>query len=55
MSEAEFTALVTDHARRTGSSFVKLFTADDEDGLALRKAHEVIKSAPFPALEVATY
>jgi hypothetical protein len=47
VSEPEFVKLVTDHAKAIGTTFVKLFTSDDEDGLALRQACEVIKAAQF--------
>ena len=53
LTEAEFTKIIHDHAqqgRRSGESpdhaFARCFTADDDDGLAFRRAHAVVKNFP---------
>jgi hypothetical protein len=48
ISEHEFTAMVDAYAKANGTTFVKLYTALDDDGLAIRKATQVLKSMPFP-------
>jgi len=56
VDEAGFTRLITDHAQRLHpglrpvQAFSKVFTANDEDGVALRKAHAVIKNSPMMKL-----
>ncbi|HEV2550797.1 MAG TPA: hypothetical protein VGU20_26025 [Stellaceae bacterium] len=56
-TEVEFTKMVHDHAqadRRSGETpaqaFARCFNADTADGVAIRKAHAVIKN--FPAMMV---
>jgi hypothetical protein len=52
ISEREFTQAVTAHAKRAFPNdrddveFTKVFTANDETGLALRKACQIIKGMP---------
>ena len=51
ITEHQLTQMIGDYAKAHGSDFVKMFTANDEVGLTLRKAHAVVKSAPFATLE----
>jgi hypothetical protein len=44
LSEAEFTDIVTKIAKERGTTFVKLFAAEDELGISLRKAHAAINA-----------
>jgi hypothetical protein len=46
-SEHELTKLISEHAERNGTSFVKLFTAQTEDGKALRSAIQAVKYSQF--------
>jgi hypothetical protein len=46
ISEHEFTAMVDGIAKQQGTTFVKLFTAQDDLGIALRKAHLAINQHP---------
>ena len=48
LSEAEFTQLLISHAERVGKRFADLFTENSEDGVALRKAHQIIVKASYP-------
>jgi hypothetical protein len=43
LSEHEFTAMVDAYAKSKGTTFVKMFCAMDDDGLAIRKATQVLK------------
>ena len=43
LSEAEFTKMVEAYAEAKGTTFVKMFTAQDADGLAIRKATQIVK------------
>src|SRR5262249_34094321 len=51
IDEAEFTRLATEHAQRVfpgdrpDVAFAKMFSANTEDGAALRQAHSIIKTA----------
>jgi hypothetical protein len=47
LSEHDLVSLVDTYARANDSSFVKMFTAQDETGLALRKAVDIAKNAQF--------
>jgi hypothetical protein len=46
LSEHEFTAMVESYAKANGTTFVKLFEAPDSDGLAIRKATQLLKRHP---------
>lgn len=46
LSEVEFTAMVESYAKANGTTFVKLFEALDSDGLAIRKATQLLKGHP---------
>ena len=46
ISEHEFTAMVDGIAKSQGTTFVKMFSAQDDVGLALRKAHAAINAHP---------
>jgi hypothetical protein len=43
LSEHDLVDLISKHAERTGTTFAKLFTAQDEQGVTLRKAIDVCK------------
>jgi hypothetical protein len=43
LSEHEFTAMVDAYAKANGTTFVKLYTAQDSDGLAIRRATQILK------------
>jgi hypothetical protein len=43
LSEHEFVGLIESHAKQDSSTFVKVFTADTEEALLLRKAHSIVK------------
>ena len=45
-SEHEFTAMVDGIAKSQGTTFVKMFSAQDDVGLALRKAHAATNAHP---------
>jgi hypothetical protein len=53
IGESEFVGLVTEHAQKLfpdktpDSAFAKLFSDNGPDGVLLRKAHAVVKAAPF--------
>jgi hypothetical protein len=47
LSEHDLVSLVDTYARAHDSSFVKMFTAQDDTGLALRKAVDIAKNAQF--------
>jgi hypothetical protein len=46
ISEHEFTAMVDAYAKSKGTTFVKLYTANDDDGLAIRRATQILKGFP---------
>ena len=48
VTEVECTKLLTDHATKIGKRFVDVFTANDEDGIAIRKAHQIVVKASYP-------
>lgn len=47
ISEHELTTLISEHAQRTGTTFAKLFEAQDEQGVTLRKAIVAARDAQF--------
>jgi hypothetical protein len=47
VSEHQLTSLISEHCARTGVSFSKLFEAQDEQGITLRKAIAAARDAQF--------
>jgi hypothetical protein len=47
LSEHDLVDLIDNYAKAHGSSFAKMFTAQDDTGLALRKAVNIAKNAQF--------
>lgn len=43
ISEHEFVAAIDAYAKAHGTTFVKMYTAQDSDGLAIRRATQILK------------